>query len=96
MGRKMMSRPIPGVPDNDLLSNYVFYEDKSPVGLVGGAAHTYAGQPMRHMTGVTFADRAKYEILQLRSEIEFLQKDNEKWEEKYRKLFEVAFHLGRW
>ena len=92
MGRKTISRPIPGYPHNHLLSYYVFYEDKSPVGLACGP-RTAGDQVMTYMTGVTFADKAKYEILQLSQENEFLKKEVKCLENKMYKMFRERYYL---
>ena len=92
MGRRTISRPIPGYGNPDILSYYVFYEDKSPVGLCGGAAKSQGDQTMISMTGVNFADKAKYEILQLRQENEFLRKEVAGMEKKLNKMFKERYY----
>ena len=72
---KQISRPIPNQPHNDILSYYVYYKDKPKGCCLGGTLHTFGGQFLNHMTGVKFAEKAKVEILNLRSENEFLKKE---------------------
>lgn len=65
---KQISRPIPNQPHNDILSYYVYYKDKPKGTCLGGTLYTFGGQFLNHMTGVNFAEKAKKEILELRSE----------------------------
>ena len=72
---KQISRPIPGQSHNDILSYYVYYKDQPKGICLGGTLHTFGGQFLNHMTGVNFAEKAKLEILKLRSDNEFLAKE---------------------
>ena len=74
---KQISRPVPNSKKNDILSYYVYYKDKPKGTMLGGTLHTLGGQFLNHMTGVNFAEKAKREILELRSENDFLRKEVE-------------------
>ena len=75
MSKQKISKPILNAKANDILSYYVYYKDSPPGCCLGGTMHTFGGQFLNHMTGVKFANKAKEEILYLRSENEFLKRE---------------------
>ncbi len=61
MGKKLISYPYEDRQGCGLLSYYVFYQDKLRNSVCGTT-----GRPVKHMTGVTLANKAKAEIYKLR------------------------------
>jgi hypothetical protein len=91
--RRIISRPIPNSATNDLLSYYVFYKDKPTVGCLGGTPTTLGNQKLQYMSGVVFADKAKYEILQLRSQNDFLEKENQALQDRLVEYFKKEYGI---
>lgn len=91
--QKQISRPIPNHKRDDILSYYVYYKDSPPGTCLGGTLHTFGGQFLNHMTGVNFAEKAKKEILELRSENEFLKTEVEALQDKLSKMIVEKYRL---